>query len=205
MPRRSRPRLRCAPAAALALILVIAGVGSPRPGTAQQAPTVVYLVRHAEKAERPSEDPPLTAAGQARARALAHVLRDAAVDRIHSTDTERTRATAGPTAAAQGLPVETYEGEDLEALAGAIRSSPGRHLVVGHSNTTPELVALLGGEPGAPVVEAWEYDRLYVLELRAGAPTTTILLRYGDPAGPGSGGARSSIEALSTAPSTPSR
>ena len=36
-----------------------------------------------------------------------------------------------------------------------------RHLVVGHSNTTPPLVELFGGDAGPPIDEASEYDRLY--------------------------------------------
>ena len=36
--------------------------------------------------------------------------------------------------------------EDAAVLAEAIRSEGGRHLVVGHSDTTPELVELLGGD-----------------------------------------------------------
>ncbi|NIT87109.1 MAG: hypothetical protein GWM92_07640, partial [Gemmatimonadetes bacterium] len=55
----------------------------------------------------------------------------------------------------------------LGGMARRLRGSPGRHLVVGHSDTTPRLVTLLGGEPGPPIVEAREYDRLYVLTLGA--------------------------------------
>jgi len=173
-----------------ALTTALVAAAGPLALAAQESPTVVYLVRHAEKAERPSDDPPLTAAGQARARALAHVLQDAGVTRVHSTDTERTRSTAAPTASSLGLGVELYDGEALGAMARRLRASPGRHLVVGHSNTTPRLVALLGGEPGPPIVEAWEYDRLYVLTLGPGQGATTLLLRFGAPSRPGATGER---------------
>jgi len=56
---------------------------------------------------------------------------------------------------------------------------PGRHLVLGHSNTTPQLVEALGGEPGAPI-EEMEYDRLYIVTLMDGR-TSTVLLRFGSP------------------------
>ena len=49
-------------------------------------------------------------------------------------------------------------------------------LVVGHSNTTPELVDLLGGEGGPPIVEEWEYDRLYLLRVANGKVMRTVLL-----------------------------
>ena len=49
-------------------------------------------------------------------------------------------------------------------------------MVVGHSNTTPELVELMGGEGGEPIVESWEYDRLYLVQTENGKVTRTILL-----------------------------
>jgi hypothetical protein len=56
---------------------------------------------------------------------------------------------------------------------------PGRHFVVGHSDTTPALVEALGGDAGAPIADP-EYDRLYVLTLE-GAGASTVLLRFGAP------------------------
>lgn len=145
-------------------------------------PTVVYLVRHAERAEDGTNDPPISDAGEARARLLADMLRDAGIERVHSTDYERTRATAAPLVERLGLPVETYEGSDLAGLAERIRADGGRHLVVGHSNTTPDAVAALRGEPGPPIDEM-EYDRLYIVTLtRDGA--STVLLRFGAPFSP---------------------
>lgn len=185
---RRLPRPRPVRSLGLALVGALLATAAPLGILGQETPTVVYLVRHAEKAERPTEDPPLSAAGEARARALAHVLQDAEITRVHSTDTERTRSTAEPTASALGLGVELYDGEDLEGIAETLRSSPGRHLVVGHSDTTPRLVTLLGGEPGPPIVEAWEYDRLYVLTLAPDGRATTVLLRFGAPAEPGATG-----------------
>ncbi|MEX2472830.1 MAG: phosphoglycerate mutase family protein [Gemmatimonadota bacterium] len=145
-------------------------------------PTVVYLVRHAERAEDGTDDPPLSTAGEARARLVADMLRDAGVERVHTTDYKRTRATAAPLSERLGLPLETYEGGDLTGLAERIRAEGGRHLVVGHSNTTPEAVAALAGEPGRPIDEM-EYDRLYVVTLTPDG-AATVLLRFGAPFSP---------------------
>ena len=61
----------------------ILGLGfGPRPATVTAPPTVVLLVRHAEKEAQPAQDPPLTDAGAARARALVAVARDAGVSAI---------------------------------------------------------------------------------------------------------------------------
>jgi broad specificity phosphatase PhoE len=151
---------------------------TPAP-TSEVVESVFFLVRHAEKADQ-SEDPPLTEEGHARARVLAHLLRDAGIEAIFSSDFERTRDTAAPLASDLGLAVTLYDPTRLPELARTLLSSPGRALVVGHSNTTPELAGLLGGEPGAPIPET-EYDRLYVLHHNPGVgTTTTTLLRLGD-------------------------
>jgi hypothetical protein len=52
--------------------------------------------------------------------------------------------------------------------------------VVGHSNTTPAAVELLGGEPGAEIDEADEYDRLYILTIATSGEVSTVVLRYGE-------------------------
>lgn len=147
---------------------------------AQETPTVIFLVRHAEKVEDGSSDPALTPEGEARARALAQVLRSVDLDYIHSTPTRRTLDTATPVRREQELSVRRYDGDALESLADELWSTPGRHLVVGHSNTTPRLVRLLGGEAGPPIAEPWEYDRLYVLTRPEGEAPVTVLLRFGE-------------------------
>jgi phosphohistidine phosphatase SixA len=152
------------------------------PGAAQTRPegVVVYLVRHAERATDDPTDPTLTPEGSARAELLARVFGDAGITHIHSTALRRTRLTAAPLAARLGLPVEDYAGGELAELAERIRATPGRHFVSGHSNTTHDMVRLLGGEPGELIAEA-EYDRLYIVSIGADGAVTTSLLRYGAP------------------------
>jgi broad specificity phosphatase PhoE len=137
---------------------------------------VVYLVRHAEKADD-SRDPPLSETGKARAVELTRLLTDAGVTHVWSTDFDRTRSTGRPTAEARGLEVRFYDAGDLKGFAAQLASIPGRHLVVGHSNTTPALVGALGGTPGNLMADS-EYDRLYVVTL-SGTTRTTVQLRWG--------------------------
>lgn len=141
--------------------------------------TRIYLVRHAEKLGGP--DPALTEAGTARANELASMLQSAALQHIHSTDYARTRDTATPIAAATGLGIEIYDPRDLEGLAAEILLATGTHLVVGHSNTTPQLVGILGGDGGSEINEASEYDRLYVVDIDRYGAVKSTLLRYGAP------------------------
>lgn len=143
----------------------------------QDAPLSVWLVRHAEKMT--GDDPALTSAGEARADALADLLIDAKIAHIHSSDYQRTRQTAAPLAERLGLTVELYDPRDLSGLAATLKAKGGRHLVVGHSNTTPQLTEALGGDGGTPIVEATEYDRLYLVERLSTGTMSTTLLRYG--------------------------
>lgn len=145
--------------------------------TEAQAPLTVFLVRHAEKMTGP--DPILTSDGADRAFDLANVLSDAKIERIHTSDYKRTHLTAGPLAKRLGVTVELYDPRDLPAIAATLKADGGRHLVVGHSNTTGELTELLGGDGGAAIVEATEYDRLYVVTIGADGEATSTLLRFG--------------------------
>ena len=137
-----------------------------------------YLVRHAEKtAENP--DPALTEAGEKRAIDLAHRLKDVKLTAIYSTDYTRTRDTAAPAAKAAGLEVQLYNAGALSEFADELLAQKGHILVTGHSNTTPGLSEALGGPAGEPIVEATEYDRLYILE-RTDDQITGRIERYGE-------------------------
>jgi broad specificity phosphatase PhoE len=178
------PPMRRALLASLATAL-LAGV----PAAAQDS-TVVYLVRHAEKADA-SADPPLSAAGEARARALAGRLAGTRLDAVLVTQYLRSTATAAPVLAAQRLApwrIPTRGGElpHLDAVAGAIRGElAGRTvLVVGHSNTVPAIVGRLGGRALPELCEA-EYAHLFVVVLRPGREPSVRRESYGaaDPPG----------------------
>ena len=139
-------------------------------------PSVVYLVRHAEKAAD-SKDPNLTDDGTLRAAALANVLGDLPLTDVYSTDYNRTKATATPTANGHKLDVQIYDPSKPDAMLDEVRK-PGIHLVVGHSNTAPALVEALGGEESEEIDEM-EYDRLYIVFLDENGKATSQLLRYG--------------------------
>jgi len=154
--------------------------GPDRPGPA----SLVLLVRHAEKAAEPASDPPLTAAGVARAQALAATLRDAGVTAVITTQLRRTRETAQPLAMARGLLPEvvpisraTLPTHVEAAVAAVRRHAGGVVLVVGHNNSVPALIAALGG-PRLPEICESTYGDLFILQL-AGRETRLVRARYG--------------------------
>jgi len=152
-----------------------------------QATTTVIFVRHAEKAAIPADDPGLSAAGKQRAAELARQLVDAdvvaGVDAIYATPFRRTEETAQPVATALGLPITSYEAANTETIIDEIvRTHKGKIiLVVGHSNTVPEMIGNMGASKKVPGIDENEYDNLYVVSIPWFGKTKTIRLRYGVP------------------------
>ncbi|HQU27771.1 MAG TPA: phosphoglycerate mutase family protein [Nitrospirales bacterium] len=144
-----------------------------------QKPLKVFLVRHAEKVDN-SENPDLSEAGYQRASTLAEVLRSAKIEHVHSSDFLRTKKTALPTAEKFDLKIELYDQNNLMVLSERLKEMGGVHLVVGHSNTTPVLAELLGGDPGEPINEAGEYDRLYLISITKAGNSSSTILRFGN-------------------------
>lgn len=143
-------------------------------GSALAEPSAIYLVRHAEKGSV-GKDPDLTPRGQERARNIATILGKAGITAIFSTPTARTQQTAAPLAQRTGVTVQIYDPRGPLALLEEVKAASGAVLVVGHSNTLPELVRLFGGAPGTEIGEE-EYDRLYQLLPGPDGKVRTILL-----------------------------
>lgn len=141
----------------------------------------VYLVRHAEKsAFWPSGRDldafqPLSPAGAARAEALAARLKTAGIAAIYTSRTTRTLATGAPLAQATGVSLTaddaTTKPDQMDAFLTHLREKHAAEkavLIVGHSNTVPELLVHLGakadcfqrlgitGQPGSLLIEGYE-------------------------------------------------
>jgi broad specificity phosphatase PhoE len=160
-------------AAGFAQMPSVAPSKSPTPG-AQKA-TVIYLVRHAEKAVG-SGDVELSEAGQKRAACLATTLADSNIQSIYTTEYKRTVNTAAPTATKTGVAPTVVGGADMDKLIAALQKESGRNvLVVGHSNTVPKVIERLGA--GAATIKDDEYDHLYVVTLLNG-DASLASLRY---------------------------
>lgn len=148
------------------LLLCAIGLGAcaaPPPSSepaAFTAPRQVYVVRHLQKAA--GDDPPLTADGAANAQKLADMLEGKRIAAIFATRTRRAMETAQPLASRLGLAVTPYEPRDFASLAAAVANAPGPVLIVGHSNTVPDIVDRLGAPPQPPMDES-DYGTLFVI------------------------------------------
>lgn len=133
------------------------------PATAQ--PNVVFLVRHAERAATSGHVPSdtgLSQAGYERAQHLAQELRDAQIGVIFTSEYKRTQETAVPLAQSSGIQPEIVPGDDIRSLVAKIKAARGNVLVVGHSNTLPQIIAALGVSSRVTVSES-DYDNLFVV------------------------------------------
>ena len=112
--------------------------------------TTIVLVRHAEKQVGAISDAPLSPEGEIRASRLAQMLGGSEefgrIGRIYVTNTRRTQQTAAGLAQRLGLKPEIVDAktDSAELARRALRENRGhRALIVGHSNTVPEIVAAL--------------------------------------------------------------
>ncbi|HEY1253103.1 MAG TPA: phosphoglycerate mutase family protein [Thermoanaerobaculia bacterium] len=169
--------MRTIRAAFLTGVLGVLFFGLSGSALAQRA---IFVVRHAEKVS--SSDERLSEAGQQRAVRLAKMLMDAGVSAIYSTDTPRTRGTVQPLADALKLQVQIYDvgsqKVDAKAFARRLRQQHVDQvvLVVGHSNTVPEILRALGCQESVTIGPD-EYDDLFVVIPR-GKGAGLVRLRY---------------------------
>ncbi len=175
---------------ALACFLTGSGVGSgvfARGDSASpdSGATTFLLVRHAERDTLLlGSDPPLSAAGLRRALTLVHALGDAGISAIYVTEFLRNRQTAMPLAARLGDSLRVLRGRNFAEQAWRLKAEHAGQtvLIVGHSDTIPQLIEALSGCK-VPAFGRNEWDALYVVTVFKDRPAKVLLLRYGEPSG----------------------
>lgn len=141
----------------------------------------IIVVRHAEAdSTQHGGDPVLSADGRTRSLELARTLADTALHSVYSTHYRRNRQTAEP------LPCHAGEKptviDDVAGTLDALRAEPWgvTALVVGHSNTVPELIRGLTGQP-LPDNEPIVFDRMWIVTMTRAGVTSLLRLHYGAP------------------------
>lgn len=136
------------------------GAGSGKPARR------VFVMRHLQTGIEP--DPGLTQAGAEGALRLADLLANSELRAIYVTDTRRSRDTAAPLAARLGLTPVIYDPRRPDRLANQVQETAGNVLVIGHSNTVPDLVARMGGKPPAALSHT-DFGTIWQIESGSGA------------------------------------
>lgn len=129
----------------------------------------LFVIRHAESTSL-NDATPLMTEGVIRANKLAILFSKAAITKIYVTSIVRNRQTAEPLWKAiggQANQLITYTNNaQLLNFVNADIAAGRRVLIVGHSNTVPQIISMLG-VAGAPVVINNEFDNLFQIILRA--------------------------------------
>ena len=153
--------------AALAALAACATVPPPAPAPAP----AVFVMRHLNTPAG-ERDPDLLPEGQRNAERLVSRFGPARPRAIYVSDFRRTRQTAAPLAARLGLVPIVYDPGDTPGLIARVRAGPLPALIVGHSNTVPDIVAALGGTRPAPLVHE-DFGDIWRVE----ADGTTVRMR----------------------------
>ena len=154
-------------------------------------PKTVFLIRHAEKEDEPRQDPPLKKEGVARAQELARLLGGAGVKSIYTSQFARTKLTAEPLATKLGLTTTVISlksnptnprliaEESTAEVVDKIMERPGENvLLVGHSNSVPDVIKMLGGDV-VPTIDERKFDDLFIVTVYAKGKAKVTHIKYG--------------------------
>lgn len=148
-------------------ILSLSGLDAQNILGSSDSATLIF-VRHAEKADDGTRNPPLTKEGEARAERIKAMLKKAysKVDAIYSTDYKRTQSTALPTSKEFDLDIQSYDPRAPKVfIKKIIKDHQGEVvLIVGHSNTTPFLVNMIIGEDKFAQLDESAYDDVFIVK-----------------------------------------
>lgn len=136
------------------------------------------LVRHAEKDY--GDDPNLIATGRERAERLNGMLQNLDLDAVYSTYFKRCMQTAAPVAEYHGLKIQEYGALELNTMAAKLKSKHRGEtvLVVGHSNTTPELTGLLDKRNDYPRFSELDYENIYIINIPPKGAVEVLKMRF---------------------------
>lgn len=112
-----------------------------------QLTSTYYFIRHAEKdrSDTSNVNPHLLEVGKQRAEHWNDIFKNINFDAVYSTDYNRTRETALPTARKNNLELTIYNPGTIN-IPEFLKETKGKTvLIVGHSNTTPNFVNTILG------------------------------------------------------------
>ena len=129
--------------------------------------SVFYFFRHAEKdrTNPTNKNPSLTIQGLERANKWAVFFKDKNINAVYSTNYKRTQQTALPIAKEQNLEIIGYIAKELISENFIVNNKGKNIVIVGHSNTTPELVNSLLGEKKYEDIADRENNNVFVVTL----------------------------------------
>jgi len=140
--------------------------------------TTYYFIRHAEKdrSDKTNRDPNLIQEGILRAAKWSLVFENVDFDVVYSTNYNRTKQTAQPTAEKKGLEVSIYDPRKLFSEEFAESTKGKTVLVVGHSNTTPAFVNAVLGTKKYKNIDDSNNANLYIVTISSSGEMSDVML-----------------------------
>ena len=142
----------------------------------QDDTSTYYLIRHAEKdrSDKTNRNPELTEEGLQRAENWAKHFKDVKFDAVYSTDYNRTKQTAMPTAKANNVELQFYNPSDMKIEEFMAKTKGKTVLIVGHSNTTPLFTNGLLGEEKYEDIADDNNANLYIVTITKDSKTSKL-------------------------------
>lgn len=173
------------------MLLAVAVFCQPVMAQDEFKPITVFLIRHAEREDEPRQDPPLSKLGIARSQAFARLLSTAGIKAIFTSQYARTKQTAEPLATKLGITVTPFTlktnpanprqiaEESTAEVTNKILEHAGQSvLVIGHSNSVPDVIKMLGGDI-VPTIDEKKFDDLFIVNIYAKGKAKVVQLKYG--------------------------
>ncbi len=143
--------------------------------------TQLYIIRHTEKASDSDENPSLSAAGIERASYWKKVLQHIEFDQVFTTDFIRNVQTAELISTESDIKPELYYPMSFDVVKFLQLVQGQKVLIIGHSNTIPDMVNRLIDETKYPPMSHENYNQLYLITINPNGDTSSSLLHIEKP------------------------
>lgn len=141
--------------------------------------TKIIVVRHAEKADDGTKNPPLSPEGIQRAERLSTMLSDLKVDKLYATPFLRTNQTLTPLSKKFNIPIDNYDASDITFAEQLLQKEKGKTIVIaGHSNSSPTLVNRLIKKELYQKLDESVFSKIWILTFNGEELVDCSLLNY---------------------------
>ena len=129
--------------------------------------TEIYLIRHAEKdrSDIKNRNPELNDMGKKRALKWVQVFKNIELNKIYSTNYNRTIQTVTPISEENNIDISIYSPSKINYKNFILDNSGAKVLVVGHSNTIPFFVNGLIDKESYKQIDDLNNSNLYVVTI----------------------------------------
>lgn len=138
--------------------------------------TQIYILRHTEKSDTENEDPQLSEAGINRANYWKKVLQYVNIDRIYTTNYIRNKQTANILKGDKNITPEIYYPMSFEVLDFIKNIQGQKVLIIGHSNTIPDMINRIIGESTYPPMSHKNYNLMHLVTISTSGETSSNVL-----------------------------